>query len=577
MIYRSAFTMLFACLFNFCSGQRPQLYFRKISTQQGLSNNKVNCILQDKRNFIWIGTDDGLNRYDGNNFLVFRSTPGKNTGISGNIITALYEDSKQVLWIATADGGLSRYDYRLPVETQFIQYKNKSNDSNSIPTNIINDLLEDEKGYLWLASSGKRVIRFNKQTGAFDLPVTTGTTTALALCRDPQNNIWVGRQGGGILKIDPYSNRIDFDQRYTNLYAKLPHMVVTSLFLDADKNMWYGSWDKILYRYDFKTATEDAFGAQTNDGAFTGDEMSDFAEDNQQRLWMAGHYNGLHVFNKRTQQFYNYRFNAAAEGSIADDEITCLFIDREENLWVGSKKGISVSNLRQSFVQEFLPASTSHLMIYDFYTGDDKTLWIGTSEGLYKRPYGEKEFLHYPLTYHKEQLAITKIFRDETDGSIYLGSNYTLFGFDPASDNVKLLPDGAGDKVMDHIIESRIVSVIRDSIDNNPVLLASPYGHYLAYYDLVEKKWISRLDSSKKIISSFNMADNLIRKFHRGNDGRIWVAMTKEGLGAWKKSNTHPTLTYFKNIPEDPTSISCNRVSDICNAGNADLWVSTYG
>jgi ligand-binding sensor domain-containing protein len=121
-----------------------------------------------------------------------------------------------------------------------------------------------------------------------------------------------------------------------------------------------------------------------------------------------------------------------------------------------------------------------------------------------------------------------------------------------------------------------VVSVIRDTIENNPVLLTSPYGHFLAYYDLTAKKWVSRLDSTRRIVTSFNLTDNLIRKFYRSSDGKVWFAMSKEGLGEWKKKNT-PYLEYYKNNPADALSLTSNHVYDITEAENNKLWVSTYG
>ena len=87
--------------------QVPVLHFEKITVENGLSNNKVNCMVQDKRGFMWIGTNDGLNRFDGNSVSIFRNKPGDSTSLSGNIITDLLEDEAGVLWIATADGGLT--------------------------------------------------------------------------------------------------------------------------------------------------------------------------------------------------------------------------------------------------------------------------------------------------------------------------------------------------------------------------------------------------------------------------------------------------------------------------------------
>src|SRR5258705_4823938 len=105
---RVLFTGIFFLFLLTTVAQQPVLYFKRLNQANGLSNNKVNCILQDKRGFIWIGTDDGLNRYDGNNFLVFKNIPGQSSSVSGNTITDLHEDKDGILWIATADGGISR-------------------------------------------------------------------------------------------------------------------------------------------------------------------------------------------------------------------------------------------------------------------------------------------------------------------------------------------------------------------------------------------------------------------------------------------------------------------------------------
>lgn len=184
-------------LFSCCvvSAQQQAYYFSRITVQNGLSHNKVNCIIRDQRGFMWMGTDDGLNRFDGNKFTIFRNDPVNKTTISGNIITDLLQDKEGIIWIATADGGLTKYDQQLPPAQQFKQYRHTPGDSTSIPVNIINKLLEDHQGYLWLATSGSYVVRFDKETERFTIPARVGTNTALALSMCSDGKIWVGRQG----------------------------------------------------------------------------------------------------------------------------------------------------------------------------------------------------------------------------------------------------------------------------------------------------------------------------------------------------------------------------------------------
>jgi ligand-binding sensor domain-containing protein/signal transduction histidine kinase len=573
LFFFTALTIAVCC----AKAQAPALYFEKITVQNGLSNNKVNCILQDKRGFMWLGTNDGLNRYDGNNFTIFRNKPGDSSSISGNIITALLEDKNEILWIATADGGLTRYDYKKPPAQQFRQYKHQPGDTNSIPVNPVNALLEDNNGYLWLATGGKSVIRLDKKTGRFAYVVKSWTRTVLALAADRNGIIWAGRQGGGILKINPATFTYETDKRYDDLYAQLPHVVVTSLFCDSKKNMWYGGWDKFLYKYDAASGRELAYTASASGGGFINDVITSITEDKQGWLWLGGKTSGLQLFDKAHNKFYSFTQNPLQEGSLTDNSINCIYTDRLGTTWIGTNKGISISSPgQQQFVQTFLsPAAGAALTIYDFYKDEKNNLWAGTSSGLYLQQSGSSTMRHIPLRYNGTELAVTKFFTDKK-GQLYIGTNYSLFLFNPATLAVKLLPNTEKDLVMNRIIESRVVSAVEEVIEGNPVIIVSPYGHYLAYYDLVKQQWVSRLDTVKNIIKAFNIKDNLVHKLYKDDGGKIWLANTREGLGEWINS-PRPEIKFYQNNPLNNSGLSNNHVYDIAGDAKGNLWISTYG
>ena len=559
----------------------PDLYFQRLTTVQGLSNNKVNCILQDSRGFIWFGTDDGLNRYDGQNFLVFNNKPGSPSGISGNIITDLHEDRAGILWIATADGGMTRYDYRLPPLSQFTQYRHSLADSNSIPDNIVNDILEDDQGYLWLATGTNAVLRFDKRTGRFRKPAQMrGTSNALRMSFDRSGILWVGRQGGGIMKIDPRTMIASTDQRYEDLYAKLPHAAVSSFYRDQANNLWFGSWDQVLYQQDAKTNSERQFTRQTGDLSFVNDEILSFAEDRSGFLWLGGRQTGLQLYDKTTGHFTSYRYDPSRDGTIADNRVNAIFMTREGIVFLGTSKGISISNpVQQQFSQVFLTRkpgpNNGPVTVYDFYQSTDHRLYIATSIGLFRREQGDHSLTHLPLTYKGHQLAVTKILR-EGDETVYLGTDFSLFIFNLRTQQLRLLPNTEKDKVVYNIINSRIVSIRRDSIDGHPVVLVSPYGHFIAYYDLATSEWVSRLDTIRNIVKHFNLTDNLVRKFYKTSDGTIWLATAKRGLGEWNPGQD-PKVKYFRNEPGIPDGISNNDVFDLAEDRQNNLWVSTYG
>jgi Two component regulator propeller len=148
--------------------------------------------------------------------------------------------------------------------------------------------------------------------------------------------------------------------------------------------------------------------------------------------------------------------------------------------------------------------------------------------------------------------------------------------YDTAARTLSLLPNTEEDKVMNQIIDSRVVSIIKDSIEGRPVLLVSPYGHYLAYYDLLRHRWISRLDSSRKIIQTFGLKDNLIHKFLKTSTGQIWLANANQGLGKWEHAAS-PKMIYYTADPSAAKSLASNHVYDIVEEKNGSLWISSFG
>jgi signal transduction histidine kinase/ligand-binding sensor domain-containing protein len=554
--------------------QQPPLYFEKITVENGLSHNKINCIIQDKRGFIWLGTDDGLNRYDGKQFVHFRKRPNDTTSISGNIITELFEDKEGKIWIATADGGLSRYDFRLAPDQQFRQFRHLPGNPASIPNNVITSLLEDRLGYLWIGTSGNSVLRFNKKTEKFE-DVTKSNKAILDLCLDKDGLIWVGRQGGGLMKINPSSFSYTEDDRYRALYAKqLPHMTVTALFKDKFDDIWFGSWDKVLYKQSFVTGNEEVYRSN-GPYSFQNDEVLSFAEDPWGRLWMGGKEKGLHIYDRASNRFYNYSYDPSREGAVSDNRINCIFADRQGRMWLGTNRGICISNPRkQQFTQTFLTGKAgSDIRIYEFYEDEASDIWIGTSEGIYIRG-KDGGITHRPVSYKSIPLHVTNFFKDD-DGSFYIGTNYSLFRYHPQNGLVTLLPNTEKDTVMNRLIESRIVSVVKETIDGQPVLLTSPYGHFLSYYDLGKKKWVSRLDSMN-IVRRFNLKDNLIRKLYRTRSGELWMATARQGLALWEH-HSQPKARFFNHDPANSSSIANNDVFDIIEDNKGNLWVSTYG
>ena len=175
------------------------LKFDQIGLEQGLSQSTVNAIVQDAQGFIWFGTQNGLNRYDGYTIKVFKHNPKDSNSISDSRINCLLNDSKGDLWIGTAGGGVDRY---VLAENKFYHYKNNKNDSLSLSNNSITTVFEDSDENIWIGTN-YGLNRYNRKRNTFihfffDLEnnsVRNGNSIT-ALCEDKEDNIWVGTYKG---------------------------------------------------------------------------------------------------------------------------------------------------------------------------------------------------------------------------------------------------------------------------------------------------------------------------------------------------------------------------------------------
>ncbi len=571
--------LVLSILWLFCipvNAQDPVFRFRKIGIELGLSNKRVNCILQDKLGFTWIGTDDGLNRFDGNSFTIFRHEPGNAFSIGGNIIQDLCEDKDGRLWIATEDGGLSRYDRYAEPSRQFKNFRHLPGDSSTIPVNAINAVLYDTSGKIWLATSGAGIVQFIIGSEEFIRINSPLRSTITDICYDQNQLIWAGTQGGGLFKMNPRTLKIWYDQAYMNPYKKLPHVTVTTIYTDSNDKIWFGSWDPIIYHVKSEGALEKTAALpvkQLEDA----DEATCFVNQDANTVWIGTKKSGLLIYEVKTGKWTSIREDVSDLNSLATNTIYCMYKDPGGNIWIGTSDGISLfipdnSSKLSPIKLSSISNASKNRDVFDFLPLTDSSIWIGTANGLFE--WTKTSLKQVSLSWKNKQPAITTLYKS-TRGKRYIGTDITLFEWNPAENRLITLPGTDKDMVMNQLIASRVVSVEEDSIEHTPALLVSPYGHFITYYNLIENKWVSRGDTAKKILKRFNISDNLVHKIYRDKNGNIWLANAKRGLGKWDREKQ--VFRYYLNHPDSSHSISNNHVNDITGDGAGNIWVATYG
>ena len=186
-----------------CGAQKlHQMNFEQISMEDGLSQVSINSILQDSTGFLWFATLDGLNRYDGYSFKVFKPVANDTTSISSNRILCLFQDSYGKIWIGTLGGGLNEYN---PITETFTRYMHNPADENSLSNNDVYDITEDDEGILWIATYGGGLNRFDRNTHQFTAYKhnpsnlnSIGSNQVRVVSKDKFGNLWIGVNEGGL-------------------------------------------------------------------------------------------------------------------------------------------------------------------------------------------------------------------------------------------------------------------------------------------------------------------------------------------------------------------------------------------
>jgi len=504
------------------SAQAPKLRFTHLSGEQGLSNSTIEAIFQDSRGFIWIGTRDGLNRYDGHDMQVYRHDPADSNSLSDSYIRSICEDKSHQLWIGTTNG-LNRMD---PATNHFIHYKHRDDDPRSLSHNGINTLMEDHNGRLWIGTAGGGINRFDPATGTF-LYIRHGPANILCMAEDHAGSIWIGSQTG----LYAYQSSTARLSTFPNPAITNPSgNTITAIQEDRQGVLWLGTEDDGLYRFDPSQKTFTRFAhADTAPFSLGNNMIRCLLTDHTGRLWAGSINGGLNLFNPPAGSFFHYAYEPGNNTSLSQRTISALFEDRQGNLWIGTHRGgINIyspgTEKFNLYRQEPSTNSLSYSDVSSFcedYSGNGD-IWIGTDGGgldLFNRH--QQIFRHYaydPFNAHS------------------LGSNAVL--------DVMQEHDGS--------------------------LWISTWGGGLNLFDK-NKGTFLRFQSDPS--DPHSISSNFVQKTFEDEEGRLWVATYYGGLNLFDRKTNQ-----FTRIGHDPTaktSLSGNNIVSLLQDKEVSIWIGT--
>jgi signal transduction histidine kinase/ligand-binding sensor domain-containing protein/DNA-binding response OmpR family regulator len=612
---------LFLAIPFFGSSQNKHLKFEHLQTDAGLSQSNVLCILQDSRGFMWFGTRDGLNKYDGYKFTVYKNDAKNKNTISNNLITDIIEDRKGNLWIATRGGGLNKF---LRDKNQFINFKHNKNNDNSISSDLINTVVQDKDGFFWIGTEDGGLNKFDEGKNLFihysagNDNKSLGDISVQDIFEDSQDNLWIGTQNGGLNLLDRKTNTFTRFMNNQKDCKSISHNDVYSIFEDSKHRLWI-STNGGLNLLNRKAGT---FTCYKNDprnvNSLPVNKLRAIQEDNDGNIWIGTENGGISIFNPETGTFRNYQNDEIDKTSLSDNSIYAICKDAKGNMWIGTfAGGVDFLNTDNSKFTYYNHSSSKNSLSYNkvlnIYEDSKDNVWIGTDGGglnLFNQKTGNfTHMLHEDGNKNSICGNYVLNIKEDSQGNIWIGTwgdgitiynkqknSFKHFKNDPANpnslsinnawfiyeDKEKNIWVGTHDGGL-NLYNPRNHSFTRYLYDkNDPTSLNNNKVHVI-FEDSKGNLWIGTeggginlLDKKTGRFKHFihneeknSLSNDIVNCIYEDHEGNLWIS-TEAGL------NCLNTKTYEFTNYSTANGLPNNVIFGILADAKNNLWISTY-
>ncbi len=352
-----------------------------LTVDEGLSNNKVNAICQDKYGFIWLGTNEGLNRYDGFTFKVYKNNPDNSTTLSNNFIRALLKDSKGKLWIGTYDG-LCYYNEEYDNFTQIPFEGNKFDNED-----YVWHLCEDSFGTLWISTTNGlyQVIEGEKVAKRFcKIKELVSLAHVTEVYYDSRKNLLVGARPFGLCIYNLNTEKYKIFSNDKSNVNSLSENWIESIYEDNNGYIWIGTNNEGLNLFSYKDSSFTRIEIAEND--YQSKRVRDIWQDSTGRIWL-GTRNGIYVKNTNSNKFIHYAHSKHEYSILKNNSIYDLYIDNNDILWIGTYAGgVNYIDFNEKkFLHFYAKTGDNRFLndnvVYTIFEDRDRDLWIGTERG----------------------------------------------------------------------------------------------------------------------------------------------------------------------------------------------------
>ncbi|MDW3192031.1 MAG: two-component regulator propeller domain-containing protein [Cytophagales bacterium] len=534
-------------------------YFEQWHLEEGLSNQVIRNIAQDSHGFLWLATEQGLNRFDGQNFSHYLHVPGDTNSITNNLLFGLAIDQQDVIWVGT-ELGLNAYDLKL---NQWHHFRNDPDDPNSLSDNYVRKVFVDSQDRIWVGTQNGLNL-FDRTTGQFQRLMddrqfadafdrkTFSYNRINDVYEDNEGRIWVGTDGGGIRIYEP-----DSWDKFTSIYVRdnleSRARIVRKVFQDAIGDWWFGT-DAGLARYSSDLTLQTFFEPHDAFDSLSDQYVWDMLEGPDGHLWVSTYRGGINVLDRNQNRFIKH-FDSS--NGLSSDQVWDMFKDHSGGIWVGCE-GAGGLNYYHPALRKFahhLSEDGTKFIVDNIFESTPQLLLLSTSEGL----------LHYHVPDRTYQCITEKVaneseyfFFEQHNNRTYLMSSRSIYRLDEKFNLIqkfhsKLLINGA---------------IITDTYmaDSGEIWMGT-ISQGLLRVNLItgeEEQFF------KEGNSDIYQDSRSITSLAAGPDGKLWVASVRSGLFLLDPSNgEYEQFLYHTGQFYEPT------ITAIVSAPDSILWLGT--
>lgn len=500
--------------------------FKNFGIDNPMSYSFVRTIAQDKDDFMWFGSSEGLDRFDGHQTLNFQHDSSQPNSLSSNVISRIIIDKQQRLWVGTFGGGLNLYR---PASQDFIHFTTKTKNT-QLTNDTVNTLFEDSEGKIWIATeNGLNILNPHKEKWSIQQvfqelgnPNSLTHNAVLSIIETHNKEVWVGTNGGGISVFDLQGNFIKAIKYGDQNSATYVNKFVSSLYLDINGDIWIGTVDSGLLKYI-----------------------------------------------PSTEQFIHYQMNMDDQPTISGNAISSIYQDSEENIWIGTDNGLSIYNHKTNGFSQYNnspnnPYSISNDFVITFFEDKHNMMWIGTFSGVNRWDPNMATFRQYstqtnPVLKNNNITSFAQFDQENLFFSTYGGGIYQLSQHDNSISPVVF--NGSFSKY-------RIMTLFADGNTLWVGTRASGlYSVNLATNEVTEY----RHDAENNNSISANSITDIIKDMN----GNIWVSTFRQGINLLNENGT------FKRFVKNETNLekgpSSNNILQLLEDEQGFIWLATFG